>query len=96
MSDVAPEESGLASGVVNTAFMMGGSLGLAVLASLAAYRSDALLASGSDHVAALNGGYHAAFLVGACFAGVAALVGVALLRASTPAATHAVVESVPS
>ena len=36
MSDVSPSESGLASGVVNTAFMMGGALGLAVLASLAA------------------------------------------------------------
>ena len=36
MSDVEPSESGLASGVVNTAFMMGGSLGLAILASVAA------------------------------------------------------------
>ncbi|OFS36145.1 MFS transporter, partial [Achromobacter xylosoxidans] len=35
MSDVEPSQSGLASGVVNTAFMMGGALGLAVLASLA-------------------------------------------------------------
>ena len=42
MSDVAPEESGLASGFVNTAFMMGGALGLAVLASLAASRTDTL------------------------------------------------------
>src|SRR6184192_1558011 len=42
MSDVAPEESGLASGLVNTAFMMGGALGLAVLASLAAHRSASL------------------------------------------------------
>ena len=40
MSDVAPEESGLASGVVNTAFMMGGALGLAILASLAASRVE--------------------------------------------------------
>jgi EmrB/QacA subfamily drug resistance transporter len=36
MSEVAPEESGLASGVVNTSFMMGGAIGLAVLARLSA------------------------------------------------------------
>ena len=48
MSDVAPEESGLASGVVNTAFMMGGALGLAILASLAASRTDSLVASGDE------------------------------------------------
>ena len=40
MSDVEPGESGLASGIVNTSFMMGGALGLAVLASLAAARTD--------------------------------------------------------
>ena len=45
MSDVKPEESGLASGVVNTSFMMGGALGLAVLASVAAART------GGEHVA---------------------------------------------
>jgi MFS family permease len=42
MSDVAPKQSGFASGLVNTAFMMGGVLGLAVLASLAASRSARL------------------------------------------------------
>jgi MFS family permease len=80
MSDVAPEESGLASGVVNTAFMMGGALGLSVLASLAASRTDSLRASGDSALEALNGGYHAAFLVGAFFAVTAAVIGGTLIR----------------
>jgi MFS family permease len=80
MSDVAPDEAGLASGVVNTAFMMGGALGLAVLASLAASRTDTLLASGDDSLGALVGGYHAAFLVGALFAAAASVVAAVLLR----------------
>src|SRR5258706_4761582 len=57
MSDVDPKDSGLASGIVNTSFMMGGALGLAVLASLASARSDAMRASASA-TAALNGGYY--------------------------------------
>ncbi len=81
MSDVAPSESGLASGVVNTSFMMGGSLGLAVLASLAAARTDGLLASGAGLPAALNGGYHVAFAIGAVFAAAAAVLSAMLLRA---------------
>src|SRR5688572_1159604 len=80
MSDVEPTEAGLASGVVNTSFMMGGALGLAVLASLAASRTDTLLASGVSEVAALTGGYHVAFFVGAVFAFGAAALGGVLLR----------------
>jgi EmrB/QacA subfamily drug resistance transporter len=79
MGDVAPTEAGLASGIVNTAFMMGGALGLAVLASLAASHTNSLLASGEGALVALNGGYHAAFLAGAVFAA-AGLVGALLLR----------------
>jgi MFS family permease len=88
MSDVPQEEAGLASGVVNTAFMMGGALGLAVLASLAAARTDSLLASGEGELAALTGGYHLAFVVGAIFAGLAAAIGAALLRPGTVPAMH--------
>jgi MFS family permease len=90
MSDVAPEQSGLASGLVNTAFMMGGALGLAVLASLAASRTDTLSASGDAHLVALNGGYHAAFLGGAVFAAAAASIGAVFFRTSmNPAAEPA-------
>jgi EmrB/QacA subfamily drug resistance transporter len=80
MSDVKQSEAGLASGVVNTSFMMGGALGLAVLASLAASRTDTLSASGDSPLVALTGGYHLAFLVGAAFAATAAALGAALLR----------------
>lgn len=86
MSDVAPSESGLASGVVNTAFMMGGALGLAVLASLAAAHTTSLSAAGTPALAALTAGYQTAFSVGAGFALVAAALS-ALLH--TPAAKTA-------
>jgi EmrB/QacA subfamily drug resistance transporter len=93
MSDVSPEESGLASGVVNTAFMMGGALGLAVLASLAANETSSLAAAGNDHLEALVGGYHVAFIAGAVFAALAAVIGGTLLRAN--AGMHGEAEHVP-
>ncbi len=88
MSDVEPNDAGLASGVVNTSFMMGGALGLAILASLAASRSDSLVASGDGRLAALTGGYHAAFLAGAVFAAVAAVLSAVLLRPAAVAAAE--------
>jgi EmrB/QacA subfamily drug resistance transporter len=89
MSDLPASESGLASGVVNTAFMMGGALGLAILASLAASRTDRLLASGHVALEALAGGYRVAFLTGAVFAVLAAALGAVLLREPVPGADDA-------
>ena len=88
MSDVQPTEAGLASGIVNTAFMMGGALGLAVLASLAASRTETLTAEGESELAALTGGYNAAFLVGALFAVGGAVIGAVFLRTRTAPAGH--------
>ena len=87
MSDVKPEDSGLASGVVNTAFMMGGALGLAVLASLADWRTNDL--GGAKDLSALTSGYHLAFVVGGIFTLAAAVVGALLLHSPAPGAMAA-------
>jgi EmrB/QacA subfamily drug resistance transporter len=86
MSEVAVEESGLASGVINTAFMMGASLGLATLASIAAARTGV-----SAVPSALLDGYHLAFSVGSAFAATAAAAGLLLLprAAAAPPSTAA-------
>jgi EmrB/QacA subfamily drug resistance transporter len=94
MSDVGPKDSGLASGIVNTAFMMGGSLGLAVLASLATARTNHWLAQGAGTPEALTAGYSLSFLVGAVCAAVAAGLGLLLRERPhgagepAPAMTH--------
>ncbi len=83
MSGIDPRDSGLASGVTNTALMMGGALGLASLVSIAGSRTSQLSAAGSSSLAALTGGYHAAFLVGAAFAIAAAIIGATFIRTNT-------------
>ena len=85
MTDVEPERSGLASGLVNTSFMMGGALGLAILASLAAATTSGAIASGVTSAAALTDGYHAAFAAGAAFALIAAILGAKVLRVGAAA-----------
>jgi len=80
MGDVEPHESGLASGVVNTSFMMGGALGLAVLVSISTARTASLTAAGTAPLEALDDGFRLAFAVGAVAAATAAAVGGVFLR----------------
>ncbi|MGW5351105.1 DHA2 family efflux MFS transporter permease subunit [Streptomyces sp. NPDC004031] len=84
MADATPADSGLISGVFNTAQQIGAALGLAVLAALSAARTDRLTAAGHPLRSALTGGYHLAFLVAAGLLVVAAVAAAVLLRAPAP------------
>jgi EmrB/QacA subfamily drug resistance transporter len=79
VSGVSPSESGLASGLLNTSLQVGGAIGLAVLASLAATRTEELASGGTSTASALTGGYHLAFLIGAGLVVAALVVALAVL-----------------
>jgi EmrB/QacA subfamily drug resistance transporter len=77
MGDVDPSEAGLASGTVNTSFMMGGALGLAILVAVSTGVTEG---STAPPIEALNEGFQVAFAIGAVFAVLAAVIGGVLLR----------------
>jgi len=80
LGSVSPSDSGAASGVVTTAFTLGGALGLSLLVSVSAARTHALAASGMELQDALTAGYQMAFYSAAAFAAAGALVGGLCLR----------------
>ncbi|TDC66531.1 MFS transporter [Streptomyces hainanensis] len=65
MSAARPADAGLASGLFNTTQQVGMALGIAVLSTAAAARTEGLLGDGASRAAALAGGYRLAFGIGA-------------------------------
>jgi EmrB/QacA subfamily drug resistance transporter len=92
MSGATKSDAGLASGLVNTTAQVGAALGLAVLATLAASRSDALLGDGTTR-AALTSGYHLAFWIGAALVVAAIVVALTVLQPEEAAMERSETES---
>jgi MFS family permease len=91
MSDATKDDSGVASGLVNTTQQMGGALGLAVLATMATSHTNGLLAGGTPAVEAMTSGYRVAFGIGAVLVAVAAVLAVTVLRQPKVAETEELV-----
>ena len=89
MSGATDEDAGLASGLVNTSAQVGGALGLAVLATLSASRSDSLIADGEPTASALTSGYHLAFLIGAALVLAAIVVAIKVVQPEEEVAAEA-------
>jgi fucose permease len=94
MHDVNSNETGMASGIINTSLMMGGALGIAVLMSLADLRTRELQQAGAVVVVALNGGYHVAFLIASLLTAIAAVLARLVLRRGAMAHTAITVSAV--
>jgi EmrB/QacA subfamily drug resistance transporter len=84
MSSSTPQDAGLASGLVNTAGQVGGALGLSVLATVSASRSNTLITQHHPAAVALTDGYHLALWI-ACGLVVASIGAAAAVLRPQPA-----------
>ena len=88
MSAATPEDSGLASGLVNTSQQVGGALGLAVLATIATNHTNALQAHHTPLAQSLTAGYHLAWTIAATLVLAAIPIACLLLRPATAPQQH--------
>jgi EmrB/QacA subfamily drug resistance transporter len=80
VSHARKEESGLASGIVNTSYQIGSALGLAIMVAIASAQTLLDENSGMRSIDALNNGFHLAFITAAIVAAMAAVVAFVAIR----------------
>jgi hypothetical protein len=74
ISNTSKEQTGLASGLVNTSYQIGSALGLAIIVAIASSQTETLENIGFPSIEALNGGFHSGFFVGAFISGIATAI----------------------
>ena len=80
ISNTHREQTGLASGLVNTSYQIGSALGLAIIVALASSQTETLKNIGLPSIEALNDGFHLAFVVGGIISTIAAIIAIAGLN----------------
>lgn len=96
VSSVAPQDTGIASGLLNTSQQIGGSIGLPVLTTIAASVTASALASGTNATGALTDGYTTAIIVGGAFYLAALVIAVSTINIKTPSHPEAHQPEVPT